>query len=113
MNKIARVAWKLMREKYAAAKVQKSVDTTKFFCIYFIDIQWNKSFIRIDYIMCSHCNKVSANTRQIRQTFGILSKKYSEIARSLHALHAFCTLCKFIVSSNACPKLFEYFILFD
>jgi hypothetical protein len=39
MNKIARVAWKLMREKYTAAKVQKSVDTAKLFHTYFIDIQ--------------------------------------------------------------------------
>jgi hypothetical protein len=50
MNKIAWVAWKLMREKYAAAEVLKSVDATKFFHIYFIDIQWDKLFIRRDYI---------------------------------------------------------------
>jgi hypothetical protein len=33
MNKIARVAWKLMRGKYAAAEAQKSVDATQLFVL--------------------------------------------------------------------------------
>jgi hypothetical protein len=47
---------------FYAAKVQKPVDTTKLFHNYFIDIQWDKLFIRRDYLDLGCCEALYSSS---------------------------------------------------